>query len=56
MPHPGHDRHLCWLTNLGFQRQQPQEYKDLVRDGKFVCKGCGRVAADESSLCDPEQL
>ena len=56
MPHPGHDRHLCWLTGLGFQVQQSEEYKDLVRDGKFMCKGCGRVAADGSSLCEPEKL
>ena len=34
MPHPGHDKHLCYLNNLGFQISNPEEYKKLVRDGK----------------------
>jgi len=56
MPHAGHDRHLCYLNNLGFQISYPEEYKDLVRNGKFVCKVCGRVAADEKNLCKPVEL
>jgi hypothetical protein len=32
------------------------EYKKLVKDGKFVCRECGRVAADAKNLCDPEAL
>jgi len=56
MPHPGHDKHLCYLNNLGFQISNPKEYKDLVRDGKFVCKICGRVAAKEVNLCKPAKL
>ena len=56
MPHPGHERHLCLLANLGYQAQYTGAYNALVRDGKFVCKGCGRVAADKENLCRPEQL
>ena len=56
MPHPGHDKHLCYLNNLGFQISNAKEYKDLVRDGKFVCKICGRVAAKEANLCKPAKL
>ena len=56
MPHPGHDKHLCYLVNLGFQVSNPEEYKPLVKDGKFFCKGCGRVAAGEKSLCKPVEL
>ena len=33
-----------------------EDYKTLVKDGKFVCKGCGRVAADEKRLCAPVPL
>jgi hypothetical protein len=56
MPHLGHDKHLCYLNNLGFQVSNPDEYKELVKDGKFFCKGCGRVAAREGNLCTPLKL
>ena len=56
MPHPGHDKHLCYLNNLGFPVTNPEDYKELVRDGKFFCKGCGRVAAREKNLCSPLKL
>jgi hypothetical protein len=32
------------------------DYKQLVRNGKYVCKQCGRVAASADYLCDPDQL
>lgn len=56
MPHPGHDRHLCYLNNLGFQISNPEEYKTLVRDAQFLCKVCGRVATNEKNLCKPVKL
>ncbi len=56
MPHPGHDKHLCYLNNLGFQISNPKDYKELVRDGKFVCRICGRVGAKEINLCKPSRL
>ena len=56
MPHPGHDKHLCYLSNLGFQRSNPEDYKTLVRKPQFMCKNCGRVADSEKNLCKPEKL
>lgn len=56
MPHSGHDKHLCYLNNLGFQISNPKEYKALVQDGKFLCKNCGRVAISEKNLCKPVTL
>jgi hypothetical protein len=56
MPHAGHDKHLCYLNNLGFQISNPKAYKELVKDGKFMCKVCGRVAANEKNLCKPVKL
>jgi hypothetical protein len=56
MPHAGHDKHLCYLNNLGFQISNSEDYNQLVRDGKFVCKICGRVAAKEVNLCKPAKL
>lgn len=56
MPHPGHEDHLCHLQGKGMIKSDLEGYKTLVRDGKFMCKGCGRVAAKAESLCAPEQL
>jgi hypothetical protein len=56
MPHEGHDKHLCYLNNLGFQISNSEDYKALVKDGKFMCKVCGRVAAAEKNLCQPVQM
>lgn len=56
MPHTGHGKHLCYLNNLGFQVNYPKEYKDLVKNPKYMCRNCGRVAANKNSLCLPEEL
>jgi hypothetical protein len=56
MPHPEHEKHLCYLNNLGFQISNEEEYKQLVRNPKFLCKNCGRVAASQGNLCRPVEL
>jgi hypothetical protein len=56
MPHPEHNKHLCYLNNLGFQISNLKEYKALVQNGKFLCKNCGRVATSEKNLCKPVVL
>lgn len=32
------------------------ELKTLVKDSKFICRDCGRAAAHEESLCEPEWM
>jgi hypothetical protein len=56
MPHGGHDEHLCYLTNLRFQAENPQDYMKLVRDAKYLCEQCGRAAASPDNLCEPIKL
>ena len=53
MPHPSHDKHLCYLNNLGYQTSNAEDYRLLVKDAKFMCKVCGRAAASEKNLCQP---
>ena len=56
MPHDWHEMHLCYLANLGYHLQNSQEFKELVREGKYMCKNCGRVAAEKENLCKPVKL
>ncbi len=56
MPHPGHGKHLCYLNNMGMQLSEPVQYKKLVKDGQFMCKICGRVAANKVNLCKSVKL
>ncbi len=48
----GHKGHLCILAS----RKEFEKLQELVKDPKFVCFNCGRVAHDESSLCNPMPL
>jgi hypothetical protein len=56
LPHPGHNKHLCYLTNLHFHQTHWPEYKKLVEGAQYVCKLCGRSAADKDRLCRPVKL
>ena len=56
LPHLGHDKHLCYLVNLGYQISNPKDFKSLVKEANYVCKLCGRVAADAKNLCKPVKL
>jgi hypothetical protein len=51
MPHDGHEMHLCYLANLGYQLQGTKDYKKLVQGARYICKSCGRAAADKINLC-----
>jgi hypothetical protein len=33
-----------------------EKLKPLVRNAQFICKSCGRVAAEEKHLCDSVSL
>ncbi|MFC1676271.1 hypothetical protein ACFL3G_04305 [Planctomycetota bacterium] len=56
MPHDLHEIHLCYLANLGYQAQETEEFRSLVRNPKYICKHCGRAAGDKHNLCVPDKL
>ena len=53
MTHEEHSKSLCSyelnVSNL-------DEYRELVRDGKYMCKHCGRVSVKAKNLCGSEPL
>ena len=52
----GKDRTLCeWLDKYDLKKHL-EAYRELVRDPRFLCKKCGRVARREAHLCKPENL
>ncbi|MHC4551895.1 MAG: hypothetical protein ACYSUT_03890 [Planctomycetota bacterium] len=55
-PHPGHDKHLCYLSNLRFQDSHPDDFKELIRQPQYYCQNCGRAAASSKNLCKPVKL
>lgn len=56
LPHSGHDKHLCYLTNLDFHNSNIDEYKGFVINPEYMCQNCGRVAADKKNLCKPVKI
>jgi hypothetical protein len=47
---------LCELVEEGLLRNQPQDYKKLVKKPKYICRRCGRVAHKKRNLCRPEKI
>ena len=56
MPHPAHEQHLCYLQNIGYVESNLEDFKELVKGPKHICKKCGRAAASEKNLCMPDKL
>jgi len=54
MPHPSHEQHLCLLQDVGYLTSNLAEYKKLLKEGKYVCKNCGRAAANEKTSVLPK--
>ncbi len=48
----GHEGHLCVLVSEG----KLDEVRKLVKNPKFICFNCGRVADVGHNLCNPMPL
>jgi transposase-like protein len=55
MADENHGEKMCALAccpcNLDIEKLKP-----LVRNAKFICSSCGRVAAEQKNLCQPVAL
>lgn len=38
------------------RRGDPKKYFDMVGDGRYICKKCGRTASDRKNLCCPMEI
>jgi len=51
-----HTEHLCYITSQDLHLSDKQDYDVLVKDPKFECEHCGRVANSDMNLCRPVSL
>jgi hypothetical protein len=49
-------RKMCKLVKDGFHSKKTKQFAKLVKEPKFVCKTCGRVANRKACLCKPVEL
>lgn len=45
-------QHLCALVD----QRQMKTVANLARNGQYICRACGRVAARAEDLCEPVNL
>ncbi|MCG8637254.1 MAG: hypothetical protein MI863_25715 [Desulfobacterales bacterium] len=47
---------LCAHIEDELQIKDPEAYVALIKSATHYCQGCGRSAANEENLCQPEEL
>lgn len=50
------EQKLCFMGDLNKEKGTLENYKKLVKEPRFICTGCGRTAASDSSLCSPQRM
>lgn len=50
------DKKICKLAKEDYLKDEFKKYKELVKDARYVCRKCGRVAVKEKRLCKPEEM
>lgn len=52
----GHDMHLCAMKEDGFDKKNPDRFKEITANPKYECSTCGGKAKDSENLCNPVKL
>ena len=48
----GPSKHLCKL----FRKRKIKKIAELAKGANYVCRKCGRAAADRDNLCKPRKI
>ena len=51
-----HCQHLCTLTDQYFHVNEAEKFRAMVKDAKFKCQFCGRIAKSHENLCYSAEL
>lgn len=47
---------LCKRVKEDYLKENLKEYIKMVKEPKYICKKCGRVAEKEETLCKPKKM
>ncbi|WP_170253814.1 hypothetical protein [Acetobacterium paludosum] len=47
---------LCKRVKEDYLKENLKEYITMVKEPKYICKKCGRVAEKEEMLCKPKKM
>jgi rubrerythrin len=52
------DKKLCKIIEKKEieEKKEFEKYIELVKNGNYICKKCGRVAVNKGNLCKPEKI
>jgi ribosomal protein S27AE len=50
------EKPFCKRITPAFLKQHLEEYREWVREPRYICKKCGRVARRSRDLCKPVPL
>ncbi|MBZ4644442.1 MAG: hypothetical protein PWQ25_191 [Deferribacteres bacterium] len=45
------DKTLCEIFKKDMDKKSLEEYADMIKPAKFICKKCGRAAKKEDYVC-----
>lgn len=46
---------MCYLSDSN-EKHRMEMLKIMVKDSKYVCSACGRVASSKEAVCSPEDI
>jgi len=52
----GHNMHVCALKEDGFDKDNPEEFQEIIEDPQYKCENCGATAKESENLCKPAKL
>lgn len=52
----GKCKKVCKMVKKDMLDDELKEYIKIVKDARYICTKCGRVAKKEDYLCKPEKM
>jgi hypothetical protein len=53
---PEHKMHMCALKQNGFDKENPDKFKELTENPKYKCGNCGVKVNNSENVCEPVEL
>lgn len=51
-----HKMHMCLLKENGFDKKNPEKFKEITEKPSYKCGNCGAEAKKAENLCKPIKL